>query len=116
MTTHYGIVDDFPNIVLVGVADVTELEAVAELLSESGVPHWSWIEPDYPRGFNAIATAPVEGEQREYLKHFKTWKAVQFRALSSIGRAADSNSASAGVRISEGVPRGGTEASVLTKM
>ena len=115
MSSRYGD-ESVPNIVLIGVADVTELHMACRLLLENQIPHWRWSEPeeDLGFGFTAIATAPIAGAQRACLVHFKTWKEefvtaarggirVTFDgerppvcAISSTGRAADSNSAGCG--------------------
>lgn len=93
MASLYGI-EGTPNIALIGVSDIVELRNVSRLLSDLEVPHHDWYEPDFDLGFTAIATAPISGAQRTALSHYDTWK--RSRAVSSIGRAADSKSAGSG--------------------
>ena len=62
-----------PNLVLIGVPDVTALERVKEKLEKGGIPHFNWVEPDFNFGFTAIATAPLMGEKRSLLSNYQVW-------------------------------------------
>lgn len=94
MTSLYGI-EGTPNIALIGVDDLVELQAASQLLSDLQVPHHNWCEPDWDLGFTSITTAPISGAQRAALAHYKTWR-PQFVHPSPSGLAAHSNCAYVG--------------------
>lgn len=79
-----------PNIVLIGVPDTESLETARRELCAAGIRHWAWTEPDFGFGFTSIATEPIQGEQRQALAHYRTWK--ESSSLSSpSGKAVGSN-------------------------
>lgn|GEM_PF-2769221 len=75
MAARYGD-DDVPNIVMCGVPDEAALRATCSLLSDCGIAHWSWTEPDEEMnlGFTAITTEPIVGARRRALAQYKLWK------------------------------------------
>lgn len=73
ITASYPQGEGVPNIVLVGVPDVSALNRVRCKLSAAQIPHYCWNEPDHDFGFTAIATAALDGEQRLALKNYRLW-------------------------------------------
>jgi hypothetical protein len=74
-----------PNLVLVGVPDVCALERVRAKARAAGVAHYAWEEPDYEFGFTALATAPLDGEQRKVFAHYRVWRDTAGAASNRLG-------------------------------
>lgn len=62
-----------PNIILIGVPHLRSLNKVLAKLKAHQIPHFAWTEPDYDFGLTAIATAPLEGEQRSVLSNYRLY-------------------------------------------
>lgn len=118
MAYHHGF-EGTPNIVLIGLPNISSLKRACHKLSANGIAHWSWTEPDLDLGFTSICTATISGDERSCLANYRLWKPVYYSpvvstktlpsngndagetpagraslcAISSVGRAADSNSA-----------------------
>lgn len=85
--------DCMPNIVLIGVPDREAILRVSEQCSENAIPHYTWNEPDWDYGITAISTAAIRGNKRLAFAEYQLWNTF---AISSVGRAVDSNSAGPG--------------------
>lgn len=83
LSSHYGV-EGTPNIVVIGVPDVAALERACREMTAAGIPHHSWHEPDFDMGFTAITSAPIEGEQRRALAHYKVWNVDGLLSPSSM--------------------------------
>lgn len=74
-----------PNIVLIGVPDAKALDRVKQKLERS-TPHVAWVEPDLGLGFTAIATSPLDTQQKQVLSNYRLWKHSPARELApSVG-------------------------------
>lgn len=71
ITTLLKLPEGCPNHVAIGVPDVAALERVAAKLRAHRIPHAEWHEPDGDMGFTAIATAPLNGEERKVLANYR---------------------------------------------
>lgn len=60
-----------PNIIVIGVPHLTALNRVKTKLQANQIPHYAWTEPDFDMGETAIATVPLDSEQREVLKNYR---------------------------------------------
>ena len=61
--------------ILIGVPDRARLEKVRAKIVARQVPHYAWPpEPGIDFGFSAIATAPLEAEQRRFLSRYRLLK------------------------------------------
>lgn len=83
-----------PHIVLIGVRDRKALLRVSEQCTENAIGHYVWNEPDWDYGITAITTSAVKGDKWLVFAEYGLWK--DFSAVSSIGRAGDSNSSGSG--------------------
>ncbi len=63
-----------PNIILIGLPDIKGLKRVLAKLKHNRIPHYEWHEPDNDFGFTAIATIPLDEEQRKVLKNYRLFK------------------------------------------
>lgn len=71
-----------PNIVLIGVPDLAALKRADRKLSDCGIVHCAWTEPDGDMGFTAIATVPLSSEEKEPLKQYRLWRHSLFARSS----------------------------------
>lgn len=63
------------SIVLIGVADKTELEQVMERLDRYKIAYQKFEEPDFDMGLSAVATLPIlTKRQRKALSIYKLWE------------------------------------------
>lgn len=62
------------HFVLIGVKDQKQLQKTAMYLSQHGIEHEMFNEPDYDTGYTAIATKPLYGEQRAPLRKYNILK------------------------------------------
>jgi hypothetical protein len=67
-------IEGIPNVVYIGVPDVPALLRVKAKLEKHQIPKYCYEEPDYDYGFTAIATAPLDDEQRRPLRNYQVWK------------------------------------------
>jgi hypothetical protein len=65
--------EGIPNIVLVGVADVTELLSVQSDLVLHQVPSYPFVEPDNDLGFTAIATIAIDRKAYPFLRKYRPY-------------------------------------------
>jgi hypothetical protein len=70
-----------PNIVVIGLPNVAALNRAVTKLKAANILHYAWHEPDFNFGFTAIATAPIEGKQREALANYRVYN---FTAVAQI--------------------------------
>lgn len=85
-------VDDFtPSIVLIGVPSKKALEKVFSKLKINRISASAFYESDDDMGLSAVATVPVNDEQRAILQNYKLWNENEFlHAHSSVVRAPSS--------------------------
>lgn len=77
-----------PSIVLVGTPNVKSLRRVIEKLTLNHIGFSAFEEPDNDLGLTAVATVPLNAEQRDVLKNYKLWNKNDFsHARSSVVRA-----------------------------
>jgi hypothetical protein len=62
------------NLILFEVPDERSLVTISRYLTEAGVEHYMFDEPDYDTGYTAIACVPVEGAAREYFVEFDLYR------------------------------------------
>jgi hypothetical protein len=60
--------------IAIGVPDRAALERVLTKLRNSQLPHYVWVEPDNDFGMTAIATAPLNEQQKTVLQNYRLWK------------------------------------------
>lgn len=63
-----------PNIVLVGVPDVSALNRVLSKLKANQIPHMVFRDPDLGPDMTAIVTEPLDHEQKKCLSNYRLWK------------------------------------------
>ena len=66
--------DDIVSLVMCECPDEKELERQAFYLKTLNLPFIEFREPDIGNQLTAIATLPLEQEQRSLLRHWKLWK------------------------------------------
>jgi len=62
-----------PNIIAIGVPDIAALERVRAKLRANQIAAHYWHEPDNDLGFTAIATIPLNAEQKQVLANYRLW-------------------------------------------
>ena len=78
-----------PSIVTVGVPNIKALERVIEKLTLHRIEFSVFNEPDNDLGLTAVATVPLDVEQKAVLRNYRLWNEsnnVSF-PLSSVVRA-----------------------------
>ena len=65
--------DETPSCVVIGVPDKAALFRAVEKLRKYGIDHEVFYEPDFNMGLSAVATVPIEGEQRRALSNYRIW-------------------------------------------
>jgi hypothetical protein len=63
-----------PNVIVIGVPDTAALLRVLAKLAAYQIPHYAWTEPDNDFGLTAIATGPIDDEQRKVLSNYRLWR------------------------------------------
>lgn len=97
-----------PNIVLIGLPNLASLQKTAAKLAANNIPHYNWIEPDAPAsGFNAIATAPLDEDQRKILRNYRVYNT----GIAQLVERRGSNPGEAGSRPAPRANGAGAEAS-----
>lgn len=66
-------VDGVPNIVVIGVPNKAGLEEVIHILNWFQYPYCAFMEPDEGLGLTAVATVPLDGNQKMVFRDFKLW-------------------------------------------
>lgn len=59
-----------PNIVVLGVADEAALLKAIERAKRNGINIISFYEPDFPQGYTAAATEPIDSSKRHVFKRY----------------------------------------------
>lgn len=65
---------DHPHICLCAVKNEANLISGALHLNSYGIRFYAWYEPDRNNELTALATAPISGNQRRYLRKFQCLK------------------------------------------
>ena len=68
---------DIPSCVVIGVPDKAALFRAIEKLKKYDIGHQVFYEPDFNMGLSAVATVPIEGQQRRALSNYGIWKEPQ---------------------------------------
>ena len=76
-------IEGTPNLILIGVRDICELENVRYRLLGSGYDFVMWSEPDYDMGETAIATVPLDQSQRMIFSQYRLWVPLSPCSLSA---------------------------------
>lgn len=63
-----------PHVVLCGVNNQDHLDRVSVKLSQAGIRFKNFIEPDIGNEITALATEPLNGEQRSLLRNYQCLK------------------------------------------
>jgi hypothetical protein len=79
-----------PSIVLVGVPSQKALQRVIDKLALNRIEFVVFNEPDNDLGLTAVATVPLNEEQRAALQNYKLWNEKSLLAHSSVVRASTS--------------------------
>jgi hypothetical protein len=66
--------DEIPSCIVIGVPDKNALLRVCEKLNKHDIAHHTFYEPDFNMGLSAVATVPLEQEQRRFLSNYRLWK------------------------------------------
>jgi hypothetical protein len=74
MAALHGRDSPSPSVVLIGVPNQKALERVIRKLEANRIEAVSFVEPDFDMGLSAVATVPLNAEQRLVLKNYETWK------------------------------------------
>ena len=70
--------------ILIGVRDRARLERARAKIVARQVPHYAWPpEPGIDFGFSAIATVPLDAEQRQFLSHYRLLKFGEGAGMSA---------------------------------
>ena len=65
--------DDTPYAYIMGVENENSLLEVSERLSTRGIAYKLFFEPDFPRGYTALVTEPLENNQRKIFKKYNLY-------------------------------------------
>lgn len=71
---HPQNLDVTPSCIVIGVPDKIALFRVIEKLRLKGICHHNFYEPDFDMGLSAVATVPLEPEQRRALSNYRLWR------------------------------------------
>jgi hypothetical protein len=64
------------SIVLLGVKNQEELTEATHHLERKGISYHLFYEPDFPKGFTALATSPISDPKlRRIFQKFELWRA-----------------------------------------
>jgi hypothetical protein len=86
-----GVEEVNPSLVLVGVPNKKSLERVLRKLKMNRIDASAFFESDEDMGLSAIATVPLNEEQRALLQDYSLWRYNDVsRACSSVVRASTS--------------------------
>jgi len=69
---------EVPHIVLIGVPDVKALERVIQKLRDNHIEFAAFDEPDDNLGLTAVATVPLNEEQRLVFQNYKIWTEEEY--------------------------------------
>lgn len=59
------------HIVLFGIKSEQELSRAADMLTDNGIRHTMFYEPDNNAGYTALVTEPLQGERRKHMKRYQ---------------------------------------------
>lgn len=62
------------SLILFEVKNEDHLVQTKAYLDSRGIDSYMFFEPDYDTGYTAIATEPIEGEDRKMFAKFNLWK------------------------------------------
>ena len=65
---------EVPYCIVIGVPDKNSLFRVVERLRAHGIGHRVFYEPDDNMGLSAVATVPLEQDQRRVLSNYRLWE------------------------------------------
>lgn len=74
MAARYGRASPIPSLVTIGVPHQKALERVIRKLETNQIEHYRFDEPDFDMGLSAVATVPLDDEQRQVLRNYEPWK------------------------------------------
>lgn len=66
--------DQVNNLILFEVKNEDHLVQTKAYLESRGIDAYMFYEPDYDMGYTAIATEPIEGEDRKMFAKFNLWR------------------------------------------
>jgi hypothetical protein len=75
-----------PSLVLIGVPDKKALHRVMRKLRLHHIEFSAFYEPDNDLGLTAVATVPLDDEQRVVLQQYKLWTQEAFVSGQSVSR------------------------------
>jgi hypothetical protein len=67
-----------PSIVLIGVPDKKALDRVIDKLNTNQIKFSLFHEDDYDMGLTAVATVPLDEDQRAIMRNYKLWNESTF--------------------------------------
>lgn len=76
-----------PSIVVVGTPHPKAFDKVIRRLAENGIAHYVWSDPDTSYGPTAIATEPLNSEEKLCLANYRLWSHSPAVAQSPAGEA-----------------------------
>lgn len=100
--------NETPSIVLIGVPDKKALERVINKLIDNNIHFSDFYEPDNDMGLSAVATVPVNAEQREILRGYRLWNESTFNNTSVAQRSERRDSRKAYSEVGGSIPSGRT--------
>jgi len=65
------ISSNHPHLVFCSVKNTQKLHKCISKLTDSNIKHYQWHEPDLDNALTAIATEPIQGEQRKIFNHYQ---------------------------------------------
>jgi hypothetical protein len=65
-----------PSLIVIGVPDQKALLRVVTKLQDHNIDHQQFIEPDFDIGLSAVATVPLNEEQRGVLRNYRLWNPI----------------------------------------
>jgi hypothetical protein len=86
---------EIPNLIVIGVPNEATLGRVRAKLEIAQLPHYVWTEPDEDMGVTAIATGPLDEQERVVLKNYRLWSHSRGAEQSACRVTADPGAKSA---------------------
>lgn len=82
-------IEGIPNIVIIGVPDRAGLAEAIRRMIQWGLGYYAWFEPDFDLGLTAVATVPLDRDQRKLFSNYALWRPVSptSRASSVLERS-----------------------------
>lgn len=66
--------DEPSSLIVIAIKNKEKLEKVLKDLTEKGIKHIPFHEPDWDYGLTAIGTEPLTQDRRVLLKRYQLWK------------------------------------------